>query len=433
MNRKILIVTYYWPPSGGVGTQRWMHFAKQLAANGWVPIVYTPENPQFSIKDPSLLSEVAQLTTYRTTIWEPFNLFHKITGGKEKGQVKQGLIMEKSKPSLKDQLVIWLRGNLMIPDPRKFWVKKSIRFLTQLQQEENFSHVITTGPPHSMHLIGLGLKHKLPNMHWLADFRDPWSAWDVLPKLKAGRLAMYRHRMLEKKVLQFADDVLTVSHQLAQDLSGKGMKREVHVLHNGISYPFIHTKALSGQYILGYFGMLNALRNPTALWQALDDYCEAHSDFRERFELRLGGIVSDAILNELKSFRHLGEKVNYLGYLSHGELQTAYAQCNALLLLLNKSDNARWILPVKFFEYLSANRWILALGPKNSDLDLLMRGKEVGSLIDFDDPEGIRDWLDKWHRKGWKVASQDARSLLNRFSHENLVKDLMKILAHDKN
>ncbi|MEQ9232236.1 MAG: glycosyl transferase, partial [Cyclobacteriaceae bacterium] len=205
--KKVLIVTYYWPPSGGVGVQRWMNYAIQLKRLGWEPIIYTPENPQFELKDASLLEKVKDIRVVKTKIWEPFNFFHRLTGNRNKKSVTQGTVLEKESSSFKDKLFIRIRGNFFIPDPRKFWVKPSIKFLAEFIIAEGIETIITTGPPHSMHLIGRGVK-KRTGVRWLADFRDPWSKWDVLKKLKTSPFGMIKHGRLEKSVLTKADGVI---------------------------------------------------------------------------------------------------------------------------------------------------------------------------------------------------------------------------------
>ncbi|NQZ77920.1 MAG: glycosyl transferase, partial [Ekhidna sp.] len=161
-----MIVTYYWPPSGGVGVQRWMNFALQLKHRGWEPIVLTPENPQFEIRDEGLLKLVENIRVVRLPIWEPFNLFHKLTGNKNRKNVQQGLVLEKSKKTLKDGLMVWIRGNLLIPDPRVFWVRPAAKSALSLIRNEEIENLITTGPPHSMHLVGRVVKKKV-GIRWI--------------------------------------------------------------------------------------------------------------------------------------------------------------------------------------------------------------------------------------------------------------------------
>jgi hypothetical protein len=417
-SRKILIITYYWPPSGGVGVQRWMNYALQLKEKGWEPIIYTPENPQFEVKDESLLQGVCSLRVIKTTIWEPFNLFHKLTGGKERKNVKQGLVMEKSNTTWKDKLVVWLRGNLFIPDPRRFWVRKSVRFLQKFVQAEGIKTVITTGPPHSMHLIGLGLKEHT-NITWLADFRDPWSTWDILPKLRTGPWAMWRHRRLERKVLAKADQVLTVGDFLKTQLEDLGATGKTTLLYNGTSLPNSQVPLPSGNLTIGYYGMLNEIRNPIELWDCLNQ-------FPDPVNLRIGGIVADSIRNQIMQMDRLSGQTHFLGYLTHQAVQEDYARCHVLVLLLNRTDNAGWILPVKFFEYLAANRWILALGPADSELGSIMSGISTCTMLDYSDTDGITAFLKRTQTETPDFS--DAANLLDRFRHANLAVGLNGLL-----
>jgi len=254
--KKILITAYYWPPSGGVGVQRWMNYALQLKKRGWEPWVLTPENPQFDIQDEGLLKRVEDIPVVKLPIWEPFDLFHKITGNQNRKNVKQGLALEKTEKTIQDQLMVWVRGNLLVPDPRVFWVRAATKKAIELLEEQGIETVVTTGPPHSMHLIGRRLKKKL-GINWLADFRDPWSKWDILDKLKTSSLVKEYHKRLEKKVMQEADVCTTVSTRLAESLGGS------EVLHNGITVMNqSEVEPNQARFTIGYFGLLNELRNP---------------------------------------------------------------------------------------------------------------------------------------------------------------------------
>ena len=252
--KKILIITYYWPPSGGVGVQRWMNFAIQLKKRGWDPVIYTPENPQFEIIDPKLTNRVKNIKVVRQSIWEPFNLFHVFTGQKERKHIKQGLVLEKAQKSLTDKLFVWIRGNIFLPDARIFWVRRSVKFLKKIIPEEEIKIIITTGPPHSMHLIGRGVKKSL-RVRWLADFRDPWSKWDILEKLKTSALARMIHERLETQIMKSADIITTVSKRLARSFEDDH-HIPVNVVHNGISLCQQTGSAPPPQYFtIGYFGM----------------------------------------------------------------------------------------------------------------------------------------------------------------------------------
>lgn len=422
LNRKILIISYYWPPSGGVGVQRWMNFAIQLKKRGWDPMVLTPENPQFEIKDEKLVNLVEDIPTDKIPIWEPFDLFHKLTGNKERKNIQQGLVLEKSEKGFKDRLAVWVRGNLLVPDPRTFWLRSAAKRAIELVKEREIGTIITTGPPHSMHLIGRKVKRQV-KVRWLADFRDPWSKWDVLKKLNTSTLVLDIHRKMERSVIKESDVTTTVSKRLAEAFGG------IDVLHNGIT---IHnsstTEPIESHFTIGYFGMLNELRNPRQMWHMLDQMCRENQVFSNKLRIRIGGIVSESIKKEICELNQLKDKVEFLGYLPHEAMQDEYRKCNVLLLLLNKSDNSEWILPVKFFEYLAADRMILGLGNRKSDLGDIMNDKDVGEILAYNEIGGIRGFLEEIFENDKYPDSNDAAILLKQFSHAHLVERLEDLI-----
>ncbi|MFK7951568.1 MAG: glycosyl transferase [Ekhidna sp.] len=422
-NKKILLISYYWPPSGGVGVQRWMNFALQLKNNGWDVNVLTPENPQFDIQDEKLRDRVKSIVTFKVPIWEPFSLFHKLTGNKNRENSKQGLAIEKTEKSVKDLLMIWIRGNIFLPDPRIFWMKEASKKAIQLVQNEGISTIITTGPPHSMHLIGRRVKRKT-GVKWLADFRDPWVEWDVLRQLKTSQLAYAFHRKWEKSVLKESDIATTVSPRLAQSFGN------IEVLNNGITVKNIETTTPDqASFTIGYFGMLNELRNPTQLWLLLDQMCRENEHFSKKLKVRIGGIVAEPVKQEVDKLEFLRDKVEFLGYLSHESLQSEYSNCNVLLLLLNKTDNSKWSLPIKFFEYLGAKRSILCLGERKSDLGDILNDKDIGEILGYSEVEDIRIFLEEVF-EGKRIPNEnDSSLLLKEFSHENQVLKLEGLLS----
>jgi len=421
--KKVLIITYYWPPSGGVGVQRWMNYALNLRELGIEPIILTPENPQFSVKDDQLLDRVKNIITYKTPIWEPFQIFHQLTGNTNKGNVKQGLVMEKKEKTIIDQLTVWIRGNIFLPDPRVFWFKNAVKKAQEIIKKEGIEHVITTGPPHSVHLIGRKLKRLSSSIFWLADFRDPWSKWDILDKLQTGTIAKEVHRRLEASVLNESDQAITVSNRLAKSFGN------VDVLNNGLTITNNEEENPDpSKFTVGYFGMLNELRNPQRLWLLLDQLCRENSIFASRFRLKIGGIVADSIQSEIEQLEYVGKRVEFIGYLSHHQVQVEYKKCNLLLLLLNKSDNSKWILPVKFFEYLAAKRQILALGPRESDLGDLMKGKEIGEILDYAEVEFIRSFIINLFENPSNPNPDDVKELIEAFSHQKLTMKLIQLL-----
>jgi hypothetical protein len=184
MKKRVLIITYYWPPSGGSGVQRWLKFVKYLVKAGWEPIVFTPENPSFTIQDKSLQKDVpASVEVIKFPIWEPYQLFFKVSALFGNKNVQQTDFISTEKKTFFKSISAWIRGNFFIPDARVLWVKPSVEYLTDFIARNKIDKIITTGPPHSIHLIGLRLKKLNPELKWVADFRDPWGEWDLLDTL----------------------------------------------------------------------------------------------------------------------------------------------------------------------------------------------------------------------------------------------------------
>ena len=194
---KVLIITYYWPPSGGPGVQRWLKFVKYLREFDIEPVVYIPENPTYPIVDDSMQSEIPKdIVILKQPIFEPY-AFAQVFSKKETKTISKGIIAENNKQSFLQKKLLYIRGNFFIPDARKFWVKPSVKFLKKYIKEEGINTIITTGPPHSVHLIGMGLKEQL-GVKWYADFRDPWTTIGYHDKLRLTQQSIQKHKVLEK-------------------------------------------------------------------------------------------------------------------------------------------------------------------------------------------------------------------------------------------
>ena len=216
--RKVLIITYYWPPSGGAGVQRWLKFVKYLPNLGWEPVVYTVENGEYPVMDKSLNEDVsAALKVIKTPIWEPYNIYKKISGRNKNDTINSGFLAESKKSKFSENLGKWVRGNFFIPDARKYWIKPSIKYLSNFLNDNPADLIISSGPPHSTHLIAMDLKNKF-QIPWVSDFRDPWTNIDFYKELKLTNWADAKHKRLEKHVLTNSDLVLTVGNQLKQEL-----------------------------------------------------------------------------------------------------------------------------------------------------------------------------------------------------------------------
>ncbi|UXX81233.1 glycosyltransferase family 4 protein [Reichenbachiella carrageenanivorans] len=389
--KKILVITYYWPPSGGGGVQRWLKFVKYLPEQGWEPIVFTPENPEFDLQDESLLKDVnPAVEIIKFPIWEPLSFYKKIF--KKKGKLKQGIVIEKTKMSLVDKLSVWVRANLFIPDPRRFWVRPSVEFLLPLIEQHQIDVVVTTGPPHSMHLIGLELKKK-STVRWVADFRDPWSDWDLLDKLGVGGLARNLHLRQELSVLTQADLVLTASQGISKSLAEKYPACNIEVITNGFDtddFKEVKTDGVPTKFRITHLGLLNELRNPQVLWDCLEEICQEVPSFQDDLELVLSGMVSQSVLDGIYDSPQLKDALTHLDYISHQEVLEYYQQSAVLLLLLNQSDEAQLIIPGKLFEYLMTKKTILAIGKEKSEVNDILMDTTAGRVYESTDRAGVK-------------------------------------------
>ena len=419
--KKVLIISYYWPPAGGSGVQRWLKFTKYLPKYSWQPIIYTPENPYFEVKDQALLNDIpAEAKIWKSPIWEPYALKDKLFG---KGSESQSAGVITNKKSLKNKVLNWVRGNVFIPDPKIYWVKPSVKVLLKKILEEDIHHIITTGPPHSMHLIGLGLKKAMPNLKWIADFRDPWSELDLLNEFQLNNSSMKKHKDLEREVLQTADVTLTVSETWVKDLKRLGGNR-VELITNGYDADDFELKPKTNdKFIIGHYGLLNHLRNPKYLWKSLANLCVNNKAFDLKLEIHLSGNIDIEVIAEIESYPCLKGKVKQLGYLSHAQVLEQYNQVDVLLLLLFNSKSGIGNYPGKIFEYFAAKKTILAFGPISSDAERLIKNTNRGKYFSYDDTNVKTDILDLFNNPN----NFDFENIEN-FSREKLTYDLSNLL-----
>jgi hypothetical protein len=215
---KVLILTYYWPPSGGAGVQRWLKFVKYMRYFNWEPIVYTAENGEMPVIDESLEKDIPEnITVLKTPIWEPYTVYKRFIGRKKEDKINASFLNETKKAGFTEKISVWIRGNFFIPDARKFWIKPSIRYLNAYITKNNIKYVISSGPPHTMHMIALGLKKKHPDVKWISDFRDPWTNIDFYEKLMLSKWADRKHHQQELSILKTADIVLSVGEAMSNE------------------------------------------------------------------------------------------------------------------------------------------------------------------------------------------------------------------------
>ncbi|MGY8911234.1 MAG: glycosyltransferase family 4 protein, partial [Flavobacteriales bacterium] len=380
---KVLIITYYWPPAGGSGVQRWLKFAKYLQNFGIEPIIYTVDNANYPKEDESLIDEIPKgITVLKQPIWEPTDaLFWK-----QKKHQKKDI-----SNSTNSGFLSFIRGNFFIPDPKVFWVKPSVKYLENYLKDNKVDLLISTGPPHSMHLIADKIQKKT-NVKWLADFRDPWSNLYYNKDFKQLNFAINKNKKLETKILKNADCILTVSNSLKAAFV-KQAKR-VEVITNGFDSEVLHsdTTELDEKFTISYIGLLPKQSNPKLFFKVLNKICHENSAFKNDLKLNFIGDISDEVKHEIEK-NNLVENTNFMGYVSHQEAIDFQKKSQVLLLLIPNIDNAHGILTGKLFEYLTANRPILAISPPNKDLKEIIYNTNTGDVLDYNDEKKLKETI----------------------------------------
>ena len=370
--KKVLIITYYWPPAGGPGVQRWLKFVKYLQDFNIEPVVYIPENPNYPIIDEAFVNEIPKgIKIYKHPIFEPYKLA-SIFFSKKTKRISSGIIQTKNQSSL-EKIMLWVRGNLFIPDARKYWVNPSVDYLSGLIQKESIDTIITTGPPHSVHLIGLKLKEKL-NVKWISDFRDPWTSIGYHKKLKLTKASQRKHKKLESKVLK---------------------DQPIMVITNGFDSDYDGNDRLDVKFSIAHIGSLLTGRNPINLWKVLSGLVNEHKAFKEALRLKFVGVVSDDVLASINEFG-LAPYIELVGYVSHEEALSLQRKSQILLLVDIDAAETKGIIPGKVFEYMAAKRPILAIGPKGWDIIQIIQETASGKTFYYSQEDELKKVLLDW-------------------------------------
>ena len=423
--KKILIITYYWPPAGGPGVQRWLKFVKYLPDFGIQPIVYIPENPTYPIVDENLVKEVSdKAIVLKQPIFEPYQLASFFSKNKTK-KISSGIIPNKKKQSFLDKTFLWIRGNLFIPDARVFWVKPSVAYLEKYIQENNIDTIITSGPPHSLHLIGLELKQKL-NLKWFADFRDPWTTIGYHKSLRLSNYAAKKHKKLEHQVLNAADTIIVTSKTTKTEFEAITNK-PIAVITNGYDTENVEKQTLDSKFSLAHIGSFLSARNPLILWESLVELLEEIPDFKSNLEIKLIGAVSQEVLETITQFG-LNAYLNNLGYVSHADAIAHQRKSQVLLLIEIDSQDTKSIIPGKLFEYMVSNRPIIAIGPNGSDFAEIITETNTGVFFDYSEKVKLKSVILDFYNQFVMGKLQSNGVGLQKYSRKNLTKELAQLI-----
>ncbi|MEP1488245.1 MAG: glycosyltransferase family 4 protein [Algibacter sp.] len=425
MKKKVLIVTYYWPPAGGPGVQRWLKFVKYLPEYNIEPIVYIPENANYPLVDDSLVSEVSDsLTILKQPIKEPYKLAGLLSKASSK-TISKGIIADHKKQSIVERLMLYVRGNYFIPDARKSWVKPSVAFLFDYISKENIDTIITTGPPHSLHLIGLELKERL-GVKWFADFRDPWTTIGYHKQLKLTEKSRQKHKDLERQVLNTADQIIVTSSITKNEFQNLTLN-PIEVITNGYDKETVGSVALDSEFSMAHIGSLLSKRNPELLWKVLGELVKENHDFSKDFKLRFIGAVSEDVLRSIEKNK-LSDYVDDVGYVSHKQAIVYQKKSQVLLLIEIDSEETKCIIPGKLFEYMVTNRPIISIGPKGSDVEKIIKETNTGNCFYYEDYESLKSII-LTHYKGFQNNTLQSHPIgLQKYHRKALTQSLSKLL-----
>ena len=428
--KKFLLITYYWPPAGGAGVMRWAKMSKYISEFGWEPVIYTPSNGETGMHDESLLKEIpSHIEIVKSPIWEPYDLYKTFLGRSKKDKVYSGFINEKKKVSLAQRISVFIRGNFFIPDARMFWIKPSVKFLKEYLKEHPVDAIVSTGPPHSMHLIAEKI-HRITGIPWIADFRDPWTNIDFYRDLQLTGWADKKHHHLELKVLKNASKIVTVTWRSRDEFKALCGRDDIAVVPNGFDeadFPKINPEQLDREFSFIHVGSMNKDRNPVAFWEAVKNALQQMPEIKRDLKIKLVGPVDFSVRESVKEMG-LSDVTEFIEYVPHTQAVQLQQKAQVVLLVINNSPNSRTIIPGKLYEYLGSGRPLLVIGPKESDSAKVIGMTKGGVVHEHDDVAGLTSRIIEYYSLYKSGQLKGNAERLQQFTRENLAEEFAKVL-----
>ena len=387
--KKVLVITYYWPPSGGPGVQRILKFCKYFPEFGWEPIVLTVNNGDYPNLDYSLEQEAEELNirVIKTKTFELFNLYKLIIGKKslpsfELNQSKKGFLSIISR---------WLRINCFIPDARKGWIPYGVTAGRDLLTKENIKVIFSSGPPHSLHFIAKKLKEE-SKISWVADFRDPWTDLFYLEGYNRLKISKAKDVEKEMQILSGADLITTVSPSIYNLLMGKNLRNKVEIITNGYDeddFLRVESKAnTKNSLVISYVGSMAKSQIPKSFFMAMCELKKKNIPIKIQF---IGNVHPEAV--SLIEKMKITNQINSIGYVPHNEAIKYMIASNYLLLVVPNTSNNKGIITGKVFEYLRSKSPIICIAPTDSDVAEIIHETHGGFIFNYDDSKGIVDLI----------------------------------------
>ena len=427
MRKRVLIVSYYWPPCGGIGVHRCLKFAKYLRLFGWEPVICTADNPEYPVLDAGNFQHVPEgIEVLKTRIWEPYTLYKWMMGKKKEERITD-VFVEEQRANFRAKLGIWIRGNFFIPDARRFWIRPAMKHLSRYLREHPVDAIVTNGPPHTTHMIGYGLKKKFA-IPWLADYQDPWTESDSYRRLMLNPISRTIHETLEQRVFRSADKITICSESWKRDLEALGA-HDVGVIFWGYDEDDVHenTRPRSTKFTISHFGRIGPDRNVSIFWKVIADLVKDRPDFGNDLEIELAGFIAEAARDDIAALG-LKDNVKILGHISRSEALARMRQAQVLLLIINDEPNAQGRLPGKLFEYLASRRPILVLGPDGSDAASILHELQAGSTCGYRDYGSTKATILGLYEKYLKNDLPDNVMSIERYSNRNTTRSLALFL-----
>jgi glycosyltransferase involved in cell wall biosynthesis len=418
--QKVLIITYYWPPSSGAGVQRWLKFSKYLPSFGWEPVILTidPLFAAYPATDPTLEKDVdEEIKVYKTSATDYFRLYRK-----DKSRVPSAGFATSDDAGIIAWILRFIRGNFFIPDPRRGWNRFAFRKACEIIETGNIDHIITTSPPHSTQLVGLKLKKRYPSVKWIADLRDPWTDIYYYSLFYHTPIARAIDKSFEKRVLRSADRIITVGKTLRELFVSKlpDIKRKIKVITNGFDEDdFTGISSENPEALtITYTGTLSDAYPLNGFLSAAEDFKRRGNDIRLRFIGTVSQRQKDLIIAKAGT-----DSVEFLHHVDHVAAIRYMHETTALLLIIPDHFSARCILTGKLFEYIAARKPVICLGPVDGDAAEIITVTLSGAAFEHADSVSIFRFLEQIRDHNFKVTSE-----ISEFSRRTLTSALVDIL-----
>jgi len=418
--QKVLIITYYWPPSSGAGVQRWLKFSKYLPSFGWEPVILTvdPGHAAYPAVDKTLEMDVSDdIEVYKTPATDYFRFYRK-----DKTKVPTAGFASSDDPGLRSKILRFVRGNFFIPDPRRGWNKYALRKACELIEAGSIKHIITTSPPHSTQLVGMKIKKRYPEVRWIADLRDPWTDIYYYSMFFQTFPARIIDRNLEKKVLRSADRIITVGKTLKNLFISKlpGIKAKISVITNGFDEDDFSgiTPVIPEKLTITYTGTLSDSYPLNVFLDAAESFIREGNDLMLRFVGMVSKNQKDLILSKTGT-----DSVEFIPYVDHIAAIRYMHESTALLLIIPDHPSGKCILTGKLFEYMAAGKPVICIGPVDGDAAEIIEATSSGTAFGYNDSNSVGLFLKQIFSKNYK-----ARSEISEYSRRSLTAALTDIL-----